>query len=86
MTKTDEMSVRELDGRSAINRADGGLDMFKRFAVQRPGHEEHIVEVRVTESGTPQSERCDCRGFQFHRRCAHIDAVYAARVLTCDIN
>jgi len=79
-----EMQVTELNGRNEVDRESGSLIMYRRFQVQRPGGSPHVVEVEVTESGTPQAETCDCRGFRFRRSCSHIDAVYGAGVLTCD--
>lgn len=58
-------------------------DLCRVFRVQRPGHDAHEVAVRVSHSGTPQQERCDCKGFKFSksRTCSHIKAVYEAGLL-----
>jgi len=78
------MTVSELDGFSRIDREGGSLIVYRQFSVQRPGHDEHTVTVEVSgDSGSPQDERCDCKGFKFHRQCAHITAVYEAGVLSC---
>ena len=77
-------TVEELEGTQRIDRESGSLVCYRRFSVQRPGGEAHTVTVEVSESGTPQSERCDCKGFQFRHDCAHITAVYEAGVLTCE--
>ena len=78
-------AVTEIKGRQRIDRESGSLVVYRRFTVQRPGGDEHAVEVEVSESGTPQHERCDCKGYTYHHgECSHIEAVYAAGVLVCD--
>jgi hypothetical protein len=78
-------SVAEMAGRTRVDRESGSLVVYRQFAVQRPGHDAHTVEVEVSgDSGTPQAERCDCRGYAYRRECAHITAVYEAGVLGCD--
>ena len=84
MATKQTCNVEELEGSQRIDRESGSLVMYRRFRVQRPGGEAHTVTVEVTESGTPQSERCDCKGYQFRRECRHITAVYEAGVLTCE--
>ena len=60
-------------------------DLIKTFVVQRPGSGRHIVTVRCSaDSGTPQDEYCDCSGFKYRGKCSHVDAVYQAKVLTCE--
>ncbi|HUX00608.1 MAG TPA: SWIM zinc finger family protein [Phycisphaerae bacterium] len=79
------MHIREMDGRSRIDPDSGSLVMYRRFAVQREGGSAHLVEVEVSHDGAPQSERCDCRGWQFRRACRHVAAVYAAGVLGVEV-
>lgn len=81
---TKTMNVTELDRDTRIDREHGGVIMYQRFQVQRLGSDPHIVRVEVSHSGTPQDERCDCKGFKFKRECAHIDAVYTAGMLYAD--
>lgn len=83
-TATAEMTVNEIDGRQTIDRASGALVEYRRFNVQRAGHDAHVVEIEVSHSGAPQHESCDCRGFQFRHTCAHVTAVYEAGVLSAD--
>jgi len=84
-TETRGITVKELDGFQKIDRESGSLDIYRQFAVQRAGHDQHTVTVRISgDSGTPQDERCDCRGYKFHRQCAHITAVYEAGVLSSE--
>lgn len=78
------MDVTELDGRAAVDPESGSEIDYRVFRVQRRGHSAHRVEVEVTESGTPQDERCDCDGFRHRGHCSHITAVYAAEVLHLD--
>lgn len=60
-------------------------DMIDRYEVQRAGGQPHIVSVRVSpDSGTPQEERCDCKGFKYRRDCSHITAVYESGQLGCN--
>lgn len=76
------MSVTETAGGADIDRRSGSSVMYRSFSVQRPGGQPHTVRVEVSHSGTPQAETCDCRGFRFRHACSHIDAVYAAGVLS----
>jgi len=76
--------VEELKGHQEIDDESGSLLCYRHFRVQREGHDEHIVRIEVSESGTPQHESCDCRAYQYRRDCAHIMAVYEAGVLSCD--
>lgn len=79
---TEAMRVTTLHGSRSIDMDSGSLIMWRRFTVQRNDTSEpHTVSVRVSESGTPQEERCDCKGFQVRKTCAHIEAVYSAGVL-----
>ena len=80
------ISVVETKGHSRIDRESGSLDMFRVFTVQRTGHDAHRVTVRVTESGTPQHETCDCQGFRFRGECSHVAAVYDAKLLSCYVD
>ena len=75
---TGIMRVQQLDGRTEIDSASGSLVVFSRFRVQRREHHAHVVEIEITESGTPQNERCDCQAYRFTKECSHIDAVYAS--------
>ena len=73
------MKVNEIQHRVRRGYDDGAAILCRRFQVRRtPASDSHIVEVEVTEGITPQSERCDCRGYQYRRTCSHIDAVYSA--------
>lgn len=45
-----------------------------QFAVQRPGRPVHFVSV------TPEGKQCDCQGYRYRRRCAHVDAIRGAGV------
>jgi hypothetical protein len=71
----NEIKIVELEGSSRVDRESGSLIVYRKFAVHRPGHDEHIVRVEMSESGAPQSERCDCKAFRFRGECGHVDAV-----------
>lgn len=80
-TKT-EITVTAASNQTVVNKHHGGPDRWDIFRVGRPGHASHSVAVRVSwDSGTPQEEKCDCRGFRFRRKCEHIDAVYTSKLL-----
>jgi hypothetical protein len=83
-TDYSAFTVAELAIRQSIDRGSGGLNITRRFRVQRPGHASHVVGVRVSHSGCPQEESCDCQAYQFYGDCIHIHAVYDAGVLTID--
>lgn len=81
-TTATKMTVTQIEGRTGIDRDSGMTNYWERYEVQRNGGELHVVSVRVSpDSGTPQEERCDCKGFKYHRDCSHITAVYGAGVL-----
>lgn len=52
-------------------------DLMTRFEVEYFGEESHTVDVRCSDSGYPQDEKCDCSDFNERRRCRHTLAVYA---------
>lgn len=83
MTTHEPMQIEDLGLNSHIGRTDDSLVMAKRFRVCRTGKTPHVVTVEVSHSGAPQSERCDCRGFQYHGTCAHITAVIESGSLAC---
>ena len=80
------MNITQLEGFSKIDPGDGCLQVFQKFQVQRnESSEPHIVTVEINgDDGAPIDEKCDCKGFQFKRKCSHIDAVYNASVLTVE--
>lgn len=83
-TTATKITVTSLEGRVGVDRESGYPLIYQRYQVQRAGGEPHVVEVEVSgDSGTPQSERCDCRGYKYRRDCSHITAVYEAGVLGC---
>jgi len=84
MAKNEQYTVQQIDTRTRIDRESGSLDVYRIFFVTKSGGTPHTVNVRVSHSGTPQSERCDCQGYRYRRTCKHITAVYDAGVLVAD--
>ena len=58
---------------------------IRRFEVQRDGSKPHVVMVRVPLDPDPPSLHCDCKGFQFRGRCAHVEALRASGKLVVTI-
>jgi len=82
MKAAQKVTVTQLAG-TTQRTSDGDCDRIDRFAVQRESGDLHVVSVRRSwDTGTPQSERCDCQGFKFRGKCCHIDALYASGQLT----
>ena len=79
-----ETTVTEIKGHTDIDPDSGSLLMFRKFHVQRPGKDKHTVRVEISESGTPQAEKCDCHAYRYRGECPHIEAVYEAGVLCVD--
>lgn len=76
-----KITVKPLDSEFETDRDTGSVDRYDRFEVCC-GNGPHTVTVRCSpDSGTPQSETCDCQGFKYRHDCRHIAAVYDAGVL-----
>jgi len=76
------MKISEKTMETRIDRYSGSLVMTRVFEIQRnKNSESHIVRIEVSESGTPQYEKCDCKGFQFKKHCSHIDEIYNVGLL-----
>lgn len=81
------VDVIELPGTTRRNAEDGGTDRVDRYQVTRHGKSPHVVSITKSwDSGTPQSEHCDCRGFKFHRDCCHVRAVYESGLMCLEID
>ena len=72
----DDMNVTETSKRVMLD-SEGGAYGVRNFRVSRDDNAQaHKVWVRESLDGTPQSERCDCQGYQYRGSCSHIRAVY----------
>jgi len=57
-------------------------ELMKRFSVVGSTNT-YTVTVRCSpDSGTPQGEKCTCRGFRFRGMCKHIEAIYESGLLS----